>query len=127
MEIKIQNLFEQLFNSNIFDKNHLWQNFLTNEFSQDELTIIEKVKNENLINFTGISENSLYEAFKGYFHRYGFFDLSFDNFEDGWRYATVEFYYNEQLDLGYIFLVDCHEIHPFNGFSTGEKIFELHM
>jgi hypothetical protein len=127
MEIKIQNLFEQLFNSTIFDNNDLWENFLLNEFSQDELIIIEKIKNEKPINFTGISENSLYEAFKGYFHRYGFFDLSFDNFEDGWRYATVEFYYNEQLDLGYIYFVDCYEIHPFSGFSNGEKIFELHM
>jgi hypothetical protein len=122
-EINIQVLFEEMFNSNIFDKHHLWDNFLEYEFSPNELAYVEKIKNETLIDFSGISEDKLVEVFKSCFHKYGFFDFQFDNLQEGWLYPTVQFFYNDDLDLGYIYTVD-YEIIPFKGFSNGEEIFE---
>ena len=121
--IKIQELFEEMFNSNVFDNNHLWNNFLEYEFSNNELKDLEEIKNKAQFNLSIIPEDKLSIVFRGYFHKYGFFDFQFDNIEDGWLYPTVEMFYNEDLDLGYIYTVN-NEIFPFRGFSTGEKIYE---
>ena len=68
--------------------------------------------------------SSLYnKIFNSCFHKYGFFDFQFDNLQEGWLYPTVQFFYNDNLDLGYIYTVD-YEIFPFKGFSNGEEIFE---
>ncbi len=94
-EIKIQDLIAEMFNSNIFDKKELWERLNYGEFSHNELKYLEKIKNETLVDLSGISEATLFEVFSNYFHKHGFFIFQFDNFEDGWRYATVELYYNE--------------------------------
>jgi hypothetical protein len=123
-EIKIHYLFEEMFNSNIFDKDDLWESLLCYGFSPNELEYLEKIKNESVIDLSGISEATLLEVFKDYFHRHGFFDFEFDNLEDGWRYATVELFYNQELDLGYVFLTNDNEVLLFEGFSSGEEIYE---
>ena len=123
-DINYQDLFAEIFNSNIFEKDHLWDNFLSYDFSTNELEYIEKMKNEAEIYFKGIPDDTLLKVFYNYFHHYGFFEKQFDNFQDGWYYATVVFFFNDNLDIGYIYTPDDHEIILFRSFSNGEKIFE---
>ncbi len=121
-DFNIRDLFEEIFNSNVFDLNDLWNKLLDDRFSQDELEYLKKMKNEKYFELIGISEDTLLNVFKDYYHREGFFDFQFDNLEEGWRYATVELFYNDQLDVGYVYAWD--EIIPYQGFSSGEKIYE---
>ena len=80
--LTIQQLFEEMFNSNVFDKNQLWNNFLEYEFSDNELKYLEGIKNKAQIDLSIIPEDTLSIVFRDYFHKYDFFDFQFDNLED---------------------------------------------
>ncbi|MFN4892476.1 MAG: hypothetical protein ACK5G0_01770 [Bacteroidota bacterium] len=122
-EIQIHHLFEEMFNSKILDKSNLWDNLSDYKFSQEELEYIQRIKNQKYAEFSGIQNTTLQDVFRSFFHKFGFFDFQFDNFAEGWRYPTVEVYFNDKLDLGYIY-TDDHEIIPFKGFQNGVYVYE---
>ena len=125
-EVSIRDLFEGLFNSEIEDKDSLWEDFLLYNFSKEELNQLNEIKKnstESLVDFSSLSDEKLKDILCYDFHDYGYFNDHESEFTGIMGDVLVEYKFNEKINLGYIFYREVGEVECFNSLDLIEKEF----
>jgi len=125
-EITIHDLLEGLFNSEMEYKNSLWENFLLYEFSKEELNALNEIKKnskESLVDFSGFTIKKLESVFFYDFYNYGYFDDNEDQFTGIFGDTLVEFKFNKNINLGYIYNTEAKEVVYYDSLESMKEDF----
>ena len=124
--VTIRDLFEGLFNSEIEDKDSLWEDFLMYDFSKEELNKLNEIKKnstESLVDFSSLSDEKLKDILHYDFDDYGYFNDHGDELRGIMGDVLVEYKFNEKINLGYILYREVKDVECFDSLDLIEKEF----